>query len=406
VWKAPADDWRRSTIAGSDNAFALIDPPEKEDYKRAAPCRVVMLVSNNAKDHYKNILKDGELLLTSMPTEPEMLAMTPVLFTERTALLGQDIDLTDDAVMKKEVLERCALVGCVPRHVFSHKQFEAGLNAIVRRARAVAVEKRTEALIQYSYGAVTTSDDNDASSVSSSIYDIDPSPDSRRKPFIRLKALAVWVWLDELKQHFSDLNGKVAFRYEDHCGLLLRGFGSFDGTKLPQRTLLPTTSQKHTSALIRGKKGDNSVVVVASTGYPVLDYATSLYGWYNAKVGESAPTVNSGAFVSLLLNLDLAYKKESKLVMKEEHEEAKITLTMMRNNAGTTFAFKDDAGKNHKDLKFSDVEELFQKHVTVKYIDTSKWDARGDYNKAEIDKLLIKYKDQLPAETFNSFFKK
>ena len=34
VWKADTDDWRRSEI--SENAFALMDPPESPDYERAA----------------------------------------------------------------------------------------------------------------------------------------------------------------------------------------------------------------------------------------------------------------------------------------------------------------------------------------------------------------------------------
>jgi len=46
-----------------------------------------------------------------MPTKVEMLAMTPVLFTDETAVLDQAF--TNDAAKKQEVLGRCALVGCV-----------------------------------------------------------------------------------------------------------------------------------------------------------------------------------------------------------------------------------------------------------------------------------------------------
>ena len=48
-----------------------------------------------------------------MPPEPEMPAMTPVLFIEETALLGQLIYLADDAVMKQEVLDRSIITEAV-----------------------------------------------------------------------------------------------------------------------------------------------------------------------------------------------------------------------------------------------------------------------------------------------------
>ena len=125
-------------------------------------------------------------------------------------------------------------------------------------------------------------------------------------------------------------------------------------------------------------KESQSVVVAFKnpfTNYPVLDFAMSLYSWFNVKVDDSTPTVKSGAFVTLLLDLGLADKVDGKLVMRKEHENAQFKLTMMRNNAKTTCNFKmDEAGTNHIDLKYSEVKEVFDKHVSVQYIDMgSSW---------------------------------
>jgi len=52
------------------------------------------------------------LLIVFRPNELEMLAMTPVLWTAETAL--PSLEFEDDEAKKTEVLERCAVVGCVP----------------------------------------------------------------------------------------------------------------------------------------------------------------------------------------------------------------------------------------------------------------------------------------------------
>ena len=88
VWEASAEDWHRSRIARREDAYALIDPPEEESkvaYTHAAKCKVIKFASNDAKKHYNNIEKDGKLMLLSIPTLDEMLAMAPVLFTTKSS---------------------------------------------------------------------------------------------------------------------------------------------------------------------------------------------------------------------------------------------------------------------------------------------------------------------------------
>jgi len=183
----------------------------------------------------------------------------------------------------------------------------ARLTEIVKEANKVASKERVDVLIDYYRGDSDTSNSNAASSVSSLFYDIGPSPDSRSLPFVKLKPLVAHFWRTELEQYFATLTGKE-FEYEDLYAQLLRG-GSVGDVRLPERTLLPTTSQEHTSELIRGMTNEGQFVVVAFPNYPVLDFVTSLCNWINAKVGDSTPTVSSGAFVTLLLNLDLVERQ-------------------------------------------------------------------------------------------------
>ena len=165
-------------------------------------------------------------MLTSTPTKVEMLAMTPVLFTDETALPGQAF--ADAAAKEQEVLDRCALVGCDPRTVFSGAKFLDGLTDIIDASTNVASTARTDLLTKYYRGSVDTSDSTAASSVSSRLYNIGPSADSRDEPFVMLKPLVAHLWRAELEQYFANMNGKRAFEYEDLSGLLLRG-GSIGG---------------------------------------------------------------------------------------------------------------------------------------------------------------------------------
>ena len=95
------------------------------------------------------------------------------------------------------------------------------------------------------------------------------------------RPLAKYLMRAELKQAFNAMTVKQAYDFEFLCGQMLRG-ATVGGITLPQRTLVHTTSKEQTSNLIRGMKKPGSEVVVAFTNYPVLDFATSVYDWYNA----------------------------------------------------------------------------------------------------------------------------
>ena len=99
VWQTNSSTWSLSQLAADARTYALIDPPEAAGavYDDSASCHVIKYASNNAAKHYKNWEKDGMLLLTAMPSEAEVLVMTPILWTERTAFPGQSHDTANSS---------------------------------------------------------------------------------------------------------------------------------------------------------------------------------------------------------------------------------------------------------------------------------------------------------------------
>ena len=396
VWRTNANKWANSEIAALSDAYALIDPPEEESkvgYTHAAICNVIKFASNDAKKHYNKIEKDGELMLVSMPTLDEMLAMTPVLFTFKTAVFDQEF--ADAQSKEQEVRDRCALIGNVPRQVFKGDQFTLIIEGIRGAVKTVVTEKAVSTVSRYYAGDVDMTKGNEGSSVSSRLYQVEPSQNSRRRSLVMFRPLAKYLIGDELKRAFN--GRKRAYDFEFLCGQKLRG-ATVGGITLPQRTLVQTTSHQDTSDLIRGMKKPGTAVVVAFTNYPVLDFATSVYDWYNAKVSnDENPTlsVTSGAFVTVLLNLGLARKEttgtgKDEIVMQPEHQDAKITLTMIHNSADPKFKLDDKFGNKHRNLDFALVEKLFNKTVAVKFLNIA--DVSFDLDETEMARLVDKYK--------------
>ena len=111
--------------------------------------------------------------------------------------------------------------------------------------------------------------------------------------------------------------------------------------------------------------------MVAHTGHVVLDMATAINSWYNAKVGTSTPTIGSGAFVTLMTeHLDLARKVDGGLEWVEDKKTA-ITLTFVRNNSSDKWDFVKKFGAKHASMDFEKVEAFFTEHVKVKVLDSS-----------------------------------
>jgi hypothetical protein len=149
--------------------------------------------------------------------------------------------------------------------------------------------------------------------------------------------------------------------------------------------------------LIKALTGEEMRLVVTHTSYPVVDSATSLYDWYNAKVGPKA-VVDSGAFVNVMTRLGLAEVVENKLEWKGK-EGKKVKLTFVRNEPSDEFklAFND---KNSEKMNFEELKEFFNMHVKVVPLDASCWE---NYRKnlVRTSQLSIEYHAILEANGYD-----
>ena len=371
VWRTDSSAWSLSELAKDARTYALIDPPEAVGavYKDSADCHVIKYASNNAAKHYKNWRKDGMLLFTDMPSEAEVLVVIPYLWTEDTPFPSQHFD-TDEA-KEKEITKRCQLIGCVLRIVFNHENFEAHLKAVVLKCKTDGMTMDVSLLQSYHHATMTNAD-ADESSLSSLMYILRAKEDdaSHKKMFAVLIPLASFTMRARLMEKVSEFDGTRAFKFEDFVSTLLLG-GTVGGVELPPRTRVNATSQENTSQLIRALVAGDKKFVVAHTGYVVLDMATAINSWYNAKVGTSTPTIGSGAFVTLMTeHLDLARKVDGGLEWVEDKKTA-ITLTFVRNNSSDKWEFVTKFGAKHASMDVEKVEAFFTEHVKVKVLDSS-----------------------------------
>ena len=275
--------------------------------------------------------------------------------------------------------------------MFDGRVFVETARGILEEAKAAAKRADVDILASLYSGQVLSSSDDRASSAK--VYELNPSWESGLSPVVFLKPFSAYVWQKEAEQKIKKMTG----REKDFCALMMRG-GSVDNVQFPPRFLLRPSNINDTSARIRSLRAEGQGVIVASEGYPVIDFATSLYNWFNAKVGPSVPSVNIGAFITVMLDLGLAHKSQGKLVMNKEHNSANITLIMLRNNPttnsdGKNYEWEATVGRNHKDMDLDQVKDVFVRHVDVKVLDVTKWKL-PEYEDLDtrIPKLLAKFR--------------
>ena len=126
-------------------------------------------------------------------------------------------------------------------------------------------------------------------------------------------------------------------------------------------------------------------MVAASRNFPVLDFATSKYDWFNVVNADTCPSVRSSALVDVLVKLGMAREENGELVLTDRHADATITLVLMCNSAKEIDASKVLYDTSTKDggASFESVEEVWRKNFVVKSVDMSDWGARLD----EVNKL-------------------
>ncbi|KAJ1404627.1 hypothetical protein B484DRAFT_437103 [Ochromonadaceae sp. CCMP2298] len=370
VWSTNCDYWHLSKLKDDERTYALIDPRESGEYKSNAKCHIIKWASNNAEKHYQSWQKDGSLLFSAMPTEAEVLAMIPILWDdELTPFPRQRIDTAE--AKQEEIKNRLRLVGGVLRIVFNYEQFESHMLKIVTESKLISETMSLRSLKDY-YDGMTTTAECEASSLSSRAYLVGSADDSHKNMFAKLNPLAAYMVRERIMVNFSALDGTRAFEYEDFVYLILLG-AKYGDVEWPIRDRVSTFSQAETSKRVCDLADEESKVVVAHKNYPVLDMATAIDQWINAKVGNHRPITLAGAFVNVMTRqLGLACVDNNALQWVE-CKETKITLTFMRNRAHTGFEFKDDLGetKRYSLMDFAQVKAFFDKNVEVKYFDCS-----------------------------------
>jgi hypothetical protein len=403
VFISEAHQWSGSLLAQAIDMYVLMDPPESGPYRDGASCRVIKYASNNVK-HYHNLTKDGSLLVTATPTEQEVLAMLPELWTEASALPNQQLDTLEER--RAEVRKRAQLVGWAPRYVFSGVRFRERLEAMVEQANGLVrgLEGRPTTLLSLVLGESTTAVHH-KSSVSSHIFSVEPECpgpvgawQSRCNAQVKLMDVAALVLCKQLQKELRAFSVEDAFVFEQFVQECLE-LGLDASPRLPRSRWLPApfSFSESSAAMIRlmrtqqdGSSGP--VYLRTSAGFPVVDFATTSTGrdgahgggevvvheWWNAKVGGGRPEVGSSAFMRLLNDLGLV-DSSGVWIGAERRVKFKLTMVCSSSKAATAKVRLKDS---HRTVQkrgvgdFARAKVLFDEYVEATCVDVATWKGR------------------------------
>ena len=420
VWLGKAEAWSSSRLVDESNLFVLIDPPERGIYTDTAGCFVIKYTSNNDK-HYHNLNKDGKLLVTAMPSESELLAMTKELWSDKSPFSWQQLELWPER--EQEVLKRARLMGCAPRYIFSATAFGEELDSIVNEADKLAVKHdgQPQVLLKYLLGQFTNLQGHE-SSVSSKLFTVEPvNPrfltawSERSRANVCLKDIAVILLNEQLKKAIGRFTGDDAPLFERLLQCAVEN-GSDCSTTMNRDQFCPRPfSQEETySEMVKlMDQGEECAYLRTSTGFPVVDFVLSpstmspqpdgktvVQEWWNARVGPSQHKVSSTAFVRLMQGLKVI---DSEGRVADRWQTMKFKLCFIRSTK--TKQVKAKLENTHVKVKkevvldFQKTDALFQQFVTVENVDSSIWLEAYHTSKQEslsgIKQDLAKYQSKL-----------
>lgn len=124
VWRTRALQFDATRLQDDRRVVAVIDSPGKGPYSSMGSCRILKCVSNNAEKQFRNWENDGILLVTSMPTDKEVLAMTQFLWDEDKTPYPWKIDELN--TLEKQMVEiekKIELIGAIPLLMFNSRLF-------------------------------------------------------------------------------------------------------------------------------------------------------------------------------------------------------------------------------------------------------------------------------------------
>lgn len=177
VWKVKAANFDYSLLSDDERVVAVIDPPERGRYVSEGGCRSLIVAFNDWEKHLKNFSKDGIVLVTSMCTKQEVLAMVPVLYNPRkTPHPWQESKLNTPEEREAEIEKRIDLVGPIIRFVFDSDLFQEAITERLNTAGNAAVDVLDSNLHKALRGIYTPLIGRLSAFVSSRLFLLNPEP--------------------------------------------------------------------------------------------------------------------------------------------------------------------------------------------------------------------------------------
>jgi hypothetical protein len=398
VWEANAQGWNQSRLVKKSTMFVLLDPPESPNYERAARCLRIEYCSNNEERHTKNVYKDGALRITNMPCLDEILCMATVLWDDKVSPINMRAPTGENILVQRfhsneereqELYRRCTLVGCIPGVVFSGDLFIEVLTEIKANSAQECSKSGLGHMIHF-YKEGKVGANKGLVSAMSRFFHVNAADYERRVASVRLNQAASFYVQRQLREKLSELTGSNAFDFEDVCAMLLKG-GTWGNRNLQSRTIVCGKNWHRTSQLILSLRSGNKKLVRASNCYPLLDFATEPYEWFNAKVGERDPKISLSAFVTLMRYLGCADIVGGKLKVK--NGLPKISLVLIRNVSASQFTFDKKMARSYETMDCNQVQRVFEETVEVTFLNTSDWSREQAFDAriSAIEEMLDNY---------------
>ena len=332
IWQTEINLWDSSALRLDPRMICLVDPPEVGS-KLPADLGIAssIIYCSNNKAHYPNAYKDHNVFYYPLPSEDEVVAMTPILWRESDHNDPTNPHLLPDLThleniegrrdRKQEVKFRIRLLGvAAPRYIFSWKNFTTRVEEIVlvsetQKYPSMSLEEATKIIL----GKRADVDSNASIANSTArLYNIDLVD-----PLISKRMGKSKMWT-EFEVKFNDLAALSLYEcfaqfarlqvgasggwvYESVAILLLRlgghfhvfgstekgGKGSINLPKdkeaeslfFPRRECLSASSREDCKSILsKLESSANKMLEPAAPNFPGIDCATSRLDWFQVKV--------------------------------------------------------------------------------------------------------------------------
>lgn len=368
VWTTTTRNFDYSFLALDERVVAVIDPPEEGTYSSMAECRVLKFVSNNAMLHFRNWEKDGILLVTSMPTKKEVIAMTPVLWSERVTPHAWQVGEVNTAEEKvAEIEKRIELIGPIPRLVFNSTLLRKSISDCRGSAREAAERISDLELYEAMLGKYTPFVEKHPMSVTGKLFHLLPDPvhcetweeriEIGIEPVLQLTAVSKYELRDRLERSIEALRKKdfEDFAFDWVCATE----GRLPEIQYDDEDQITESAYQRIASL---RDCEQRIYRPASEIFPMVDFATSCITWINAKSTKNDKAIEvgiDGARKFLRELQECIDKTGSSAYFKEFVKREAPTLIVLKNR--------------NVEVKLNTEEDLkiFDENVQIKDIDLS-----------------------------------